>query len=253
MPCRNYCWLLIAIHLACAPFFQRRSEFEKGLEYYRKADYNNAVNHFVRHYNTYPGSDTTLYYLYDCYKRLDKQEPGVRVLEQLVRLHTTDKDVYLTLFDYYHTTSRYRELSTLLTTLNHPLNDTLNKRYVLTRRLYAEIVSGATTSSVPNDPLDFAITQGYIPEYPDGSYGADDTITTGNLIILLDRLVEPIYPINFYTMRHISDHSYLYLPYMRLVHLGIMDFDAELDPDTYAGITAAAVALTTIVKKGLLD
>ena len=46
--------------------------------------------------------------------------------------------------------------------------DFMNKYYVLTRKLYAEIISGATNASSNPDPVIFAVSEGYIPLFPDG-------------------------------------------------------------------------------------
>ena len=40
---------------------------------------------------------------------------------------------------------------------------------------------------------------------------------------------------------------------MRLVHLGIVELNQELDPDELASITMAAKAISNLKKKGLLD
>ncbi len=253
MPCRNYCWILIFVFLHCATLFQRRSEFEKGLKLYQQSNFREASVHFNAYYTKHPDSDTTLYYLYDCYRKLNQSERSARVLEQLVKIGSLDKKVYLALFSHYHRTSRYDDLYRLLINLDNPIQDTFDERYVLTRELYAEIICGATTKFVHSDPIVFAILEGYLPSFPDGETHEDDPITYGNLIILLDKLVEPIYPERFYKMKNISSSSFLYLPYMRLVHLGVVELNQELDPEEKAPITMAAQAVANLEKRGVID
>ncbi len=251
MSYRIYYWILIFV--GCAAFFHRRSEFDKGLERYQQSNFQEAVIHFNAYYVKHPDSDTTLYYLYDCYKRLNQPERGASVLEQLVKAGTIDENVYSALFSYYRKTSRYKDLYTLLINLDAPIKDALNKRHVLTRRLYAEIISGATNKAIYSDPMVFAVSEGYIPLYPDGNFYDNDRITNGNLIILLDKLLDPIYPQKFFRMKNISSHSFLYLPYMRLVHFGIIEFDPELNPDEHASITTAVSAVTNLRNRGCID
>ncbi len=175
------------------------------------------------------------------------------MLEQLAKLRSKDENVYLNLFYFYRKTARYKSLYELLINLESHIENVFNKYYVLTRRLYAEIISGATSNRNNSDPVVFAVSEGYIPLCPDGKFYGDDTVTIGNFIILLDLLVDPCYPQNFFKMQKIPNNSFLYLPYMRLVHLGIIEFNQELDPDASTSITLAAKAIANLKKEGLLD
>lgn len=253
MPRRNYCWILVFVFLHCSTLLQHRSEFDKGLKLYQQSNFYEAALHFNAYYTKHPHSDTTLYYLYDCYKKLNQPERGALVLEQLVRTGSRDENVYMALFAYYHKTSRYDDLYKLLINLDNPIQDSFNERYVLTRQLYAEIICGATTKFVHSDPIVFAILEGYLPSFPDGETHMHDSITNGNLIILLDKLIEPVYPERFFKMKNIASSSFLYLPYMRLVHLGIVEFNRELDPGENAPITTAAQAVANLGKRGFID
>ena len=40
---------------------------------------------------------------------------------------------------------------------------------------------------------------------------------------------------------------------MRLIHLGIIEFDPELNPDEYASITMAVKAVANLKSRGLFD
>lgn len=253
MSCRNYCWILILVSLHCATFLHRPSEFEKGLKLHQQAHFSEAAVHFNNYYVKHPDSDTTLYYLYDCYKQLSQPEQSARVLEQLVKIGSKDEKVYLALFSYYHKTARYRDLYRLLINLESPVQDTMDERHILTRRLYAEILCGAQEKPVNTDPLVFVTSEGYIPPFPDGQSYENDPITVGNLIILLDRLVDPVYPKQFFKMKNISNRSFIYLPYMRLVELGIIELDPELIPEENASITMTIRAVANLKRKGFID
>jgi hypothetical protein len=170
-----------------------------------------------------------------------------------VRTGSRDDKVYMALFSYYHKISRYDDLYRLLINLDNPIQDSFNERYVLTRQLYAEIICGATAKFVHSDPIVFAMLEGYLPSFPDGEAHEHDSITNGNLIILLDKLIEPIYPERFFKMKNIASSSFLYLPYMRLVHLGIVEFNRDLDPEENAPITTAAQAVANLGKRGFID
>jgi len=170
-----------------------------------------------------------------------------------VKIGSIDEKVYLALFSYYHKTARYRDLYRLLINLDSPIQDTVNEHHILTRRLYAEILCGAQEKPVSSDPLVFVVSEGYIPPFPDGQSYENDPITIGNLIILLDKLVEPVYPKQFFKIKNISNRSFLYLPYMRLIELGIVELDPELNPEENASVTTTARAVANLKKRGFID
>ena len=136
----------------------------------------------------------------------------------------------------------------------HPsIKPVFNEKHALTRRLFAEILCGATERSLYADPMVFAISEKYLPLFPDSKFYDFDTLTNANLIILFDRLVEPVYPKDFFAMKNIQNSSYLYIPYMRLIDLGIMPFNADLDPNAYAPLTSAVTGITQLKKRGLIE
>jgi tetratricopeptide (TPR) repeat protein len=252
MSCRHYLWIIITICFNCTLFFQR-NEFEKGLHYYTEGNLTEASHYFSAYYSEHPESDTTLYYLYDCYNKLHQHEKKVAVLEQFAKLGSKNENVYLNLFHYYQKNAQYYALYKLLAGLQPLMRDKLDKHYVVTRKLYAEIVSGAFNISGRSDPMVFAVSHGYLPLFPDNKFYDEDTITQGNLIMLLDRLVAPSYPEKFYTMRYISSHSFLYLPYMRLVDLGVLEFNSELNPADNAHISTVVLACAHLKKDRLRE
>ena len=254
MSYRRYIWtLVLLISLSCSTFFKRRSEFEKGLLEYKEHHYQQAVVHFNTFYSKHPESQTTLYYLYDCYKKLNNPTKSAQILETLIRIGSTDENAYLNLFLFYRRNEKFQEMFSLLNNLQPSVNNAFNKRHALTRRLYAEIICGASNRSIYADPMVFAVTEKYLPIFPDSRFYENDTLTNGNLIILFDRLVEPIYPDNFFVMEKIKNRSYLYIPYMRLVHLGIMPFNAALDPDAGADLSSAVNGIAQLKQRGLIE
>jgi hypothetical protein len=192
--------------------------------------------------------------LYNCYTQLNDQDRAVKVLMRLVDRGNATTDIVQILFNYYRAHARYKDLYVLLTTIDLPEHHSIYERVPLTRRLYAEILFGASAASTSaSDPLVFAISENLIPACPDGDFYADDSITYGNLIVLLDRLVEPHYPSKFRNMSHLPNTSYLYLPYMRLIDLGLLDYDPELRPGDIAPVTFAVSSIERMKRKGILD
>ncbi|UCC12859.1 MAG: tetratricopeptide repeat protein [candidate division WOR-3 bacterium] len=221
---------------------------------YRQSHYADAAHYFEAHYKTSPQSDTALYYLYNCYRQLSDQDRAIGVLTRLVDMGKATTDIVQILFDYYQSHARYKDLYILLTAINGLDRRGIYEHVPLTRRLYAEILLGASTvSSSASDPLVFAITKNLIPACPDGDFYPDDSLTYGNLIILLDRLVKPHYPSTFRSMNHVPNTSYLYLPYMRLIELGLLDYDPELRPGDYASVMFAVTCVQRLKRKGILD
>jgi len=252
MPRRYYCRFLILIIISCS-VFTRRSDFEKGILCYTQSQFADAARYFEAHYASSPASDTVLYYLYNCYTQLNAQDQAVRVLERLVAMGSTTADIIHILFNYYRSHARYPDLYALLSTGDFSY-DTLHGHIHMTRRLYAELLFGAHARwSRGSDPMAFAISENLIPACPNGEFYADDSLTYGHLIILLDRLVKPQYPSKFRTMTHLPNTSYLYLPYMRLVELGLMDYDPELQPEEGVPVTYAVSCIERMKRKGFFD
>jgi hypothetical protein len=175
------------------------------------------------------------------------------VLEQCVENGSEDKNVYLNLFYYYRKNARFHDLYRFMLKSDSMIQDAVDKYFCLTRRLFAELLVGASTHASQSDPVVFATTHGYLRLLPDGKFYEHDTITHGNLIILLDRLVDQVYPTRFFTLRNIPNRSFLYLPYMRLVELGILELDESLEPHDAAPISVASHAIAQLKKRGLID
>lgn len=252
MSCRHYLWLLIVVLFSCAPF-TRRSYFERGLDCYRKGDFRTAAVHFNHYCSIQPESDSALYYLYDCYTKLNKPKRALDVLEKLVTMGTSDNDVYLHLFYSYRKYNQHRDLFTLLTNIDPFVKDAINERFCLTRRLFAELITGVSTRARYSDPVDFVMSHGYMSYLPDSNFYENDTITQGNLIILLDNFVKPVYPQKFFKLRHITNRSFLYLPYMRLIDIGILSLDGDLEPHERAPISMAVEAIGQLKQRGYIE
>jgi hypothetical protein len=192
--------------------------------------------------------------LYNCYRQLNDQDRAVTVLKHLVDRGRASRDIIQILFTYYRSHARYKELYTLLTLTHGSDHHGLYEHVPLTRRLYAEILFGASTAaSNTSDPVVFAMTENLIPAYPNGDFYPDDSLTYGYLIILLDRMVKPHYPSTFRGLNHVPNTSYLYLPYMRLIELELLDYDPELRPDDIASVMFAVTCVQRLKRKGILD
>lgn len=254
MSCRHYRWAVVFLIISCASFFDRRNDFQKGLTSYQQSHYDKAIEHFLRYAQSHPRSETTFYYLHDCYRQLNQHEKSIQALEALIKMGTEDAQVYLALFKYYEKAALYRELHQLITNASDDTRLVLNRTFPLTRKRYAELLSGVSSDARSSaDPIVFAVSKGYMPMFLNGKFYENDIITNGNLIIILDNLVEPLYPARFFTTKHIANNSYLYLPYMRLVHLGILTFDEELSPEKPAFLDVAAQAIAILKDRGIVD
>jgi tetratricopeptide (TPR) repeat protein len=253
MSCRHHFWAVILIFSSCASLLDRTNDFERGIELYKDKQYNEAISLFQTYHAEHPDSDSTLYYLFDCYRQLGRSDEQTLTLEKLVKRGVDDENVYLNLIYYYRKDGRFDDLYELVLNMPATTREHVDKHSPVTRKLFAEFICGALGRKIETDPMIFTISKGYLPRFPDGQLYEDDTLTMGNLIILLDRLVEPVYPRNLHPMKHISTRSYLYLPYMRLVHFGILQFDPYVIPDHYAKTSIAIHALEALIERGHFD
>jgi tetratricopeptide (TPR) repeat protein len=253
MPLRNYFWTIIIVFLNCASLFHRRNDFEAGLDLYEQTKYEQAVARFDAYYHKHPESQTTLYFLFDCYKNLNQTKNGIQTLERIVELGTIDENVYFNLFNHYQRNQLYQDMYKLLINIAPSIKPSFDRKYVLTRRLYAEIICGASTIDIYADPMVFAVSEKYLPLFPDSRFYDLDTLTNAQIIILVDKMVDPIYPDKFYRMTKIPNSSYLYLPYMRLIQLGIMAYDPDLDPTENASLITTVQLIARLKNRGIID
>jgi tetratricopeptide (TPR) repeat protein len=253
MSCRYYFWAIILVFASCASLFDRRNDFERGLLLYNSRQYSEAIKYFNAYHIKYPDSDSVLYYLFNCYRQLDRQQDQTAILEKMAARGVKDENVYLNLTHLYRKNEEFGALYNMLMRLQQPMSVEVDKHLTMTRRLLAELICGATTEIVQTDPMVFCISKGYLPISPDGQLYEKDILTTANIIVLLDRLVEPVYPHNLYHVQQISTKSYLYLPYMRLVDLGILEFDAHITPDRNASVITTVRALDKLSKRRRFD
>lgn len=253
MSCRHYFWAVILIFSSCASLLDRTNDFERGIELYKDKQYNEAISLFKAYHVEHPDSDSMLYYLFDCYRQLGRSDEQILTLEKLVKTGVDDENVYLNLIFYYRKHGRFNDLYELLLNIPATAREQVDKYSPVTRKLFSELICGAVAKKGKTDPMIFSVSRGYLPRFPDGQLYEDDTLTMANLIILLDRLVEPVYPRNLHPMKHISTKSYLYLPYMRLVHFGVLQFNPYETPDQYAKTSTAIHALEALRERGRFD
>ena len=250
---RNNSWALILIFCSCASLLHRENDFEHGLSLYRRKQYAEAVDCFESYHKQYPDYDSTLYYLFNCYKHLNKHQEQISVLKILASRNIEDENVYLNLVYYYRKYEMYTDLYTLLLKCPSQIKDALDRNLRLTRGFFAELICGATAKDTQTDAMTYCISRDYLPLFPDGQMYYDDTLTFAHLIILLDRLVAPDYPRHFFPMKNISTKSYLYLPYMRLVDSGILELQPYVVPEDPALVTTAVSAIAEFIKRGRFD
>lgn len=254
MPRRYYFCTVIVLFLQCATIFDRRSDFEKAIVHYHDANIERAIHYFEKYLVKHPESDTALYYLYDCYRQQGDHRAQIDILETFVQRTSTDVHVYTVLLNHYYTKGNYDRFFRLYGSTPEPVKPIIDARYGLTRGLYARLCIGAThTTAIANEPMHHALARGYLPFTPDGMSHEQDTMTFGNLIIALDHLLEPTYPEHFYPLKHISERSFLYLPYMRLVNTGILAYQSAIDPNMIVPVSMAVQAIQNMCDRGYID
>lgn len=254
MPRRHYYRALILLavfFLHCFPF-HRPSEFEKGLKRYQRGDYPRAAGYFHAYWKKHPNTDTVLYYLQDCYFRLGQNESWLGALDQLARLQVDDINVYLPLIARDRQQGRWSRIIERLCTLPPTATREFNRRFALTRRFYAELACGVSGLENTGNPLVTALTKGYLNLLPDGHAYADDTLTLGQLIMLLDRFLPAEPPRSLPPLQTLKSDSYLYFPYLRLVERGIIEFEPALVPDRPASPVECAQALRRLKNNGYI-
>jgi hypothetical protein len=251
MPRSHYFWSLILVFTSCF-FFKRQNEFQRGLDLYRHGDFEQAAFNFTRFSAKRAQNDTVLYYLFDCYQRLRESEKGIGVLEELVRRNSSDVNIYLHLFRYRRLRSDFPGMCGILEKLRPFMRTRFNAEFPLTRHLFAELACGAAQAGSGVDPVSHAVEQGLLFRFPDGNLYEQDTLTSSNLIVALDSKLSPFYPRHFFAVPAIPSHSFLYLPYMRLVECGILPIDPELEPDAPAPLMDAFDALNHLRERGLI-
>jgi tetratricopeptide (TPR) repeat protein len=251
MPRCHYFWTLILVFTSCF-FFKRQNEFQRGLEFYKRGDFEQAAGKFTRFSAKRAQNDTVLYYLFDCYQRLHEPEKGIGVLEELVKRNSSDVNIYLHLFRYRRQRSDFSGMCGILEKLRPSMRTRFNAEFPLTRQLLAELTCGAAQTGSGIDPVSYAVEQGLLFRFPDGNLYVQDTLTSGNLVIALDSKLSPFYPQHFYAVPAISSPSFLYLPYMRLVEYGILPMDSDLKPDAPAPLMNAFDAINGLRERGLI-
>ncbi len=253
MPGRCYLWSIILILAGCASFFAKKTDLEKGIVFYNKKEITKAVQYFNRYYEKNTHSDTALYFLYHCYRYLSQPALELQTLEKLVALNVDDPNVFLNTYYYYQADKRYHDILRLLAGTNPSISEVFDRRFPLTREKMAELLCGATSKKIHSEPLIYALSENLLPIFPDRKLYAQDTLTMAQLIILLDRLLDPDPPAHLHELKSIPSGSFLYLPYMRLVNKGILVLEPEIDLSSRVPLTAAARALYSMTSRGFLE
>ncbi len=243
--------ILMAIALSCA-LFPKSSSYIKGVENYQKNEYRKAIKYFTEFYKKSPSGDSTLMYLYNCYYKIGDIETSIKILEELARRKNPSEQIYISLFNYYRQHGLFYKVNQLI--LNMPLSVArkFDQRYLLTRRLCAEIIAGAITETEVKNPISYIMGKKLMNASPDGKFYEHDTLKVGTLILVLDSFLPAVIPEQIYVSKHIRANSYLLLPYSRLVSAGIISPEENIDPQMNASLTQTVRAICVIKSKGFL-
>ncbi len=253
MPGRGHLWPLVFVLAGCASFFPGRSDLKKGIALYNKNEVLRALPYFERYYQKNDRSDTVLYFLYNCYRHLNDPDRSVQSLERLIALDVNDPNVYLNVYYYYRAGKRYPDMLRLLAGLQPSISRIFDQRFPLTRQELAALLYGAAGRKSHSDPMIFALSENLLPVFPDRNLYPDDTISMAQLIIILDRRIDPDPPADLSTAVRIAPESFLYLPYMRLVGKGILALDPNMLPTDRVPLTTAARAIVNMKNRGFLE
>ncbi len=237
--------------VSCA-LFPKSNKYIQGVESYQKNEYQKAIQYFTDFYRQSPAGDSTLFYLYNCYCKIGDTETGIAILQELANRKNPREQIYTNLFSYYRQQGLYHKVNRLLMSMPFPVAQQFTRRYYLTQRLCAEIITGAVANNPVKDPIAYTIEKKFLRPSPDGKFYENDTIKLCHLIILLDNFLPPDKPEHTYVSKHIRADSYLFLPYSRLVSKGILSPDENTNPEMNASLLLAVKAINALKEKGFL-
>lgn len=237
--------------ISCS-LFPKQNFYQKGLRSYEKKEYEKAIKYFTEFYKKTPTGDSTLFFLYNCYIKIGDIQTGIKILEELAKRKNPNEQIYLNLFNYYYRHNLFYKINQMLLNAPQTVVQKFNLKILLTKRLCAELFTGAISFSKIDDPINFAIKKGLMKSAPDGKVYENDTIRVNQLILLLDSFVPPINPEISIRFKYIKVNSYLYLPYLRLVSLNILEPDENINPEAIAPLSMALHAITNLKNKGFI-
>lgn len=237
--------------LSCV-FFSGPNLYRKGIESYQRNDFNQAIKYFNNFYKKSPSGDSTLFYLYNCYNKIGDVTSSIKILEELTRRKNPNEQIYINLFNYYRQQKLYYKINHLLMAAPLPIVQKIDRIYPVTAKLCAELFTATATSVQIDDPIAYAVRKGFLRHAPDGKFYDNDTLRVNHLILLLDSFLPPVQVRFEYSMKNIKPDSYLFLPYSRLVTVGILQFDENINPEAYVSLSQALRAINELKKKGYL-
>ncbi|MEO0124142.1 MAG: hypothetical protein ABIL69_09100 [candidate division WOR-3 bacterium] len=237
--------------ISCS-LFQKQNLYQKGLKNYEKKDYERAIKYFTEFYKNSPTGDSTLFFLYNCYIKIGDVQTGIKILGELAKRKNPSEHIYTNLFNYYHQNNLFYKINQMLLNAPQSVIQKFDQKYPLTKRRFAELLTGAISSSKVNDPVNFVIRKGLLKSSPDGKFYDNDTIKINQLILLLDSFISPVIPEINMNLKYIKADSYLYLPYLRLISLDILKPDENIDPESTGPLSMALYGITNLKNKGFI-
>uniref|UniRef100_A0A7V3VUV0 Tetratricopeptide repeat protein n=1 Tax=candidate division WOR-3 bacterium TaxID=2052148 RepID=A0A7V3VUV0_UNCW3 len=208
-----------------------------------------AIRYFTEFYKSSPSGDSTLFFLYIAYIKTGNIQKGINILEELARRKNPNPGIYLNLIKYYRENHLYYKVNDLINNTPPSVIKHIDRNLPLTKRLFTELLIGACTTNPVSEPLVFALKKGFIKPSPDGKFYGDDTIKFNYLIPALDDLIPTVNPANHIPLKNITRDSYLYLPIQRLIALGIIAPDEDINPEDYVPVSFALRAINIIREK----
>ncbi|MEO0137935.1 MAG: tetratricopeptide repeat protein [candidate division WOR-3 bacterium] len=246
-------WLILVLFTTTTcGIFSKPNLYQQGVRSYEQKDYEKAIKYFTSHYQKSPSGDSTLFFLYNCYLKTGNYPSAIKILEKLARRKNPHPAIYLNLYQYYRHQRLYYKIPEMLSRAPKSALQKIDREVPLTRRCIAELLTGICTAQKIDDPIGFAIKKGFIKPSADGKLYENDTIKIYQLILYLDSFLPPVKPEKLLHVKNIRPDSYLYYPYSRLVSFGILEPDAEIDPQAYGTLSFLQRALINLKNLGYL-
>ncbi len=243
---------ILTLALMSCTLISKPNLYERGLECYKKNEYEKAVRYLTQFYKKYPDGDSTLVLLYNCYVKLSDVEAGIKVLEELAKRKNPMEQIYVNLYNYYHQNNLYCKINQMLLNAPSSVLRKFDEKYPLTKRRCAELFVGAVSSTRIPEPINWVINKGFLKPTADGKFYENDTLRINQLILLLDNFIPPENPGISIRLRYIKPDSYLYFPYLRLISLNILEPKEDINPMEFAPLSLALFGITNLKNKGFI-
>ncbi|MCX7994616.1 MAG: hypothetical protein N3A65_02420 [candidate division WOR-3 bacterium] len=240
------------ILMASCGIFSEENLYKKGIASYEKKEYEKAIRYFTLYYQKVPTGDSTLFFLYNCYLKINDHQSAVKILEELARRGHPDENIYINLYHFYQRNNSYDKMIKMLLNTPPDVMEKIDLKFPLTRRRVAELFAGIFSLKPVSDPINFVLDKGFMKPAPDGKFYENDTVKIYHLILFLDSYLPPVTPQSYIYLKNIKPDSYLYLPCSRLVSLGILELDENIDPEARCSLSQVLRAIMNLKNKGYI-